>query len=86
MSGDRTIYDGVRYRRPADARRAQAADELADLKAQRGSGVQHVRFGDREVWFRSDTELRDAILALQAELSPSRPHNVQVRPTRNRGW
>lgn len=86
MSGDRTIHDGIRYRRPADARAAQAADELADLKAKRGSGVEHVRFGEREVWYRSDSELRDAILALQSELSPQRPHNVMVRPVANKGW
>jgi len=61
-------------------------DELSQLKSQRGSGVKRVRFNDREVEYRSDSELRDAILALQAELSPSRSHNIMVRPTRNRGW
>ena len=79
-------FDGIGYATPADAGRAAADVRLAELKALRAKGTLHVKFGEREVWFRSDAELAAAIAALTAELNPTRPKNVMVRPTTNKGW
>ena len=79
-------FDEIGYRTPADARRAKADVDLHELKSMRASGVLHTKFGEREVWFRSDAELAAAIAALQAELNPTRPRNVMVRPAQNKGW
>jgi hypothetical protein len=79
-------FDGIFYGRPADARRAAANVRLAELKALRASGKLRVRFGEREVTYKSDGELRDAIAALEAELNPQRVRNVVVRPISNKGW
>ncbi len=79
-------YDGISWGRPADARRAKAAVQLAELKSMRGSGVLHTKIGDREVWYRSDAELVAAIASLEAELSPQRVRNVVCRPVSNKGW
>ena len=79
-------FDGINWGRPADARRAAADVRLAELRAARGAGILHVRFGEREVWYRSDAELVAAIAALEAELNPTRPRNVMVRPVTQKGW
>jgi hypothetical protein len=79
-------FDGIEYGQPSAARRAKAAVELAELRSLRASGVLHTRFGEREIWFKSDGELRDAIAALEAELNPTRPRNVMVRPINQKGW
>jgi hypothetical protein len=79
-------YEGIGYATPAEARKAAADAQLHELKSMRGSGVLHVKFGEREVWFKSDAELRDAIASLEAELNPQRPRNVVCRPSMRKGW
>lgn len=69
---------------------ATIQSELDQLRAVRGGGEHRVRFADREVWYRSDAELRSAIAALEAELkqatgSPS-PRSVIVRAAPYKGW
>jgi len=69
---------------------ATIQSELDQLRAVRGGGEHRVRFADREVWYRTDAELRSAIAALQAELaeatgSPS-PRNVIIRTAPSKGW
>lgn len=65
-------------------------DELEALKGTRATGAHRIRFADREVFYRSDAELRNAIAALEAELeqatgSPS-PRNVIIRTAPAKGW
>ncbi len=79
-------FDGIGYRNPTEAGLARADVLLAELKGLRASGLLHTKFGEREVWFKSDAELRDAIAALEAELNPTRPRNVICRPICNKGW
>jgi hypothetical protein len=79
-------FDGIGYRTPGEAGRARADVMLAELKGLRGSGVLHTKFGEREVWFRSDAEIVAAIAALEAQLNPTRPRSVMCRPATRKGW
>ncbi len=79
-------FDGIGYANPGEAGLAKADVMLAELKTLRATGVLHTRFGEREIWFKSDAELRDAIAALEAELNPQRPRNVMCRPVTHKGW
>ena len=61
--------------------------QLEALKASRRSGVTRTRFGEREVSYRTDNEMRDAIAALEAEIAALDGSPV-VRSIniRNKGW
>jgi hypothetical protein len=62
--------------------------QLEALKSARRTGALRVRFADREVTYRSDTELKAQIAALESELAAAegtpRPRNVVIRSTK--GW
>ena len=75
-NADDPYYDRIYWRYPGVARQAEAKDQLAELKNMRASGVLRTRIGEREVYFKTDTELLGAIAALEAELNPQRPKNV----------
>jgi hypothetical protein len=61
------------------------AETLAKLKAARASGVLRVRYGEREITYRSDAELAAAIAAIEEELTP-KIKTVVVRPLASKGW
>jgi hypothetical protein len=67
---------------------AKLKSQLETLRSARATGAYRVRFGDREVFYRTDEELRAQIAALEnyiATLEGSRsPHSVVVRATK--GW
>ena len=75
-NADDPYYDRIYWRYPGVARQAEAKDQLAELKNMRASCVLRTRIGEREVYFKTDTELLGAIAALEAELNPQRPKNV----------
>ncbi len=60
--------------------------DLEKLKSSHRSGALKTRFGDREVTFRSEAELRAQISALEneiASLSGSAVRNINIR---SKGW
>ena len=60
------------------------AARLEALKLARYSGVMTAQFGEEKVIYRSDSELRAAISALEAEIAPAASQNVIVRSSK--GW
>ena len=64
--------------------------DLDKLRSARASGARRIQFSDREVEFRSDTEIARAIAALEAELETvegvTKVRNIVVRPAAFKGW
>lgn len=62
--------------------------QLEALKSARRSGVLKSRFSDREVTYRSDTELGRAISALENEIAVAQgtPRATTVTIRSNKGW
>jgi hypothetical protein len=77
-------YGGIYWRYPGLARKMEAKDELAALKQMRASGVLHTRFGEREVWFKSDKDLLGATGALVVDHRQQREERQQCRPLSDR--
>lgn len=69
---------------------ATIRDELEKLRGTRATGANRIRFADREVFYRTDAELRNAIAALEAELKQATgsvsPRNVIIRTAPAKGW
>lgn len=69
---------------------AELQAQLAELKRKRASGNLRVRIGDREVYYKSDVEMRAAIASLEYEINAvqgaSRPRNVVFRAPPDRGF
>ena len=63
---------------------ASPAARLEALKSARYSRVMTVQFGEEKIIYRSDSELRSAIAALEAEIAPAASQNVVVRSSK--GW
>ncbi len=61
--------------------------QLESLKASRRSGVLRTRFGDREVYYKSETEMRDAIASIEGEIASldgtGVRHSINIR---SKGW
>ena len=59
------------------------------LKSARATGAREIQFGERRVTYRTDGELRAAILALESEIDDmqgnARVRNVVVRTLPNKG-
>jgi hypothetical protein len=64
--------------------------QLDALRSARASGVRELRFGERQIFYRSDKEMTTAIAALEDEINQaqgtSRPRNVVLRSPPNQGW
>ena len=63
-------------------------EQLAAQKAARASGARRIRFGEREIEYKTDKEMRDAIVALEREVAEAagtaQPRLITVRSTK--GW
>ena len=64
------------------------SEQLQALRDALANGVRRVRFGDREVEYRSVDELKAAIAAAEAELakSSSAPITRQIRVSTEKGF
>lgn len=51
---------------------------LRDLKIARFSGAKRVKFRERDVTYRTDDEMKAAIEALEAEITPSKRRRTSV--------
>lgn len=61
--------------------------DLDVLKSARRSGVTRTRFGDREVQYKTDAEMRDAIAALENEIAAlDGTPVVRSINIRSKGW
>jgi hypothetical protein len=62
--------------------------QLATLKAARASGIQKVRYRDRETWFKTNAEMAAAIRSLESEIAAATdapgPRVIYVQ--NSRGW
>lgn len=62
----------------SDLTQEEKQELLANLKAARFSGAKRVRFRERDVTYRTDEELRQAIADLEADLNPGRRRRTSV--------
>ena len=67
--------------------RALLERDLESLKAARRSGVMRTRFSDREVYYKSDADMRDAIANIEADIAALDGSPVaRTVNIRSKGW